>query len=330
MRRLARSLIVTGVALAFLYALAGILLTGPIVVTPPEVTLRIEPDAERLRQSVATLCGELAPRDYRHPDSLARTAEWIAARLGESGLPVELQEYTLREGRFRNVIAVRRGSDPSAGAVVVGAHYDAYGGFPGADDNASGVAVLLELVRTLPTWVPRETQYFVAFDAEEPPFFGTGDMGSARFARLLLERGVDVQLMVALDMVGYYSDEPGSQRFPLPVLRLFYPSRGNFLAVVGDTRSGRWIQRVKSAILATRALPVESFRAPRWVAGVDWSDHASFRDVGLPGVLVTDTAYQRYAHYHAPTDTPERLDYARMARVVLGLHGVLREPEPDD
>jgi len=249
---------------------------------------------------------------------------WIEDELRAAGLRVEVQEYAAREGVYRNVIGLREGARPSDPAMVIGAHYDAYGGFPGADDNASGLAVLLELARTLPAAAPATPQYLVAFCTEEPPFFGGDDMGSYRFARELREREVAVDLMVALDLVGRYSERPGSQRFPLPGLGLLYPDRGNFIAVVGDLRSGGPIRRVKRAMLATRELPVESFRAPAAMAGVRWSDHHSFRRLGLPAVLVTDTAYMRNDDYHTSGDTPDKLDYERMARLVRALHGLLR------
>ena len=226
------------------------------------------------------------------------------------------------------MIATRRGSDPDLGAIVIGAHYDAYGEMPGADDNASGVAVLLELTRTLPDQAPRRTWIFVAFANEEPPFFTTEDMGSHHFVRKLIDEGTPVELMIALDLVGYFSDEAGSQRVPLSLLRLYYPSTGNFIGIVGDTGSGRWIRRVKRGMRSANALPVLSFRAPTWVPGVDWSDHYWFRQLGLPGVLVTDTAMMRTPHYHRATDTPETLDYQRMAAVVQALHGVLQESDP--
>ena len=282
--------------------------------------------AERIRRSVETLCGEFTPRDYLHHSNLNRAADWIAEQFREAGLEVEIQEYALTEGRYRNVIGRRRGSDPAAGVRILGAHYDAYRDFPGANDNASGVAVLLELVRTLPDESPQGDQYFVAFSTEEPPFFSSEDMGSHFFARKLLQQGVSVDLMIALDLVGYYSDAPGSQGMPVPGLGLLYPDRANFVAVVGDLRSGRWLRRVKRAMRSTRTLDVYSFRAPAAIAGVDWSDHWSFRKLGMPGVLVTDTAFMRYPHYHTPEDTPDKLDYRRMEQVVRALHAVVLDP----
>lgn len=318
-----RIALATVVALVFLVSCAGLWISGPVVVRVPAVEVDATPSTARLRTDVERLCGPLSPRDAAHTENLDRAASWIYSEFHEAGLPVEVQRYRIGDRTYQNVIASVEGSDADRGALIVGAHYDAYRELPGADDNASGVAVLLELARTRPRERPRRTWMFVAFSTEEPPHFGSERMGSAHFVRRLVERGTAVDLMVALDGVGRFSDEPGSQRFPLPGVGLLYPSRGDFIAVVGDMGSGAELRRVKTAVLATRSIPIHSFRAPRTVDGVDWSDHLPFRDAGFPAVLVTDTLFARHDDYHAPTDTPDRLDYERMAQVVIGLHGLL-------
>lgn len=323
-KSLLRALVVVTLALVFLFCLAAILITSPVMVRGEPTEQDVKVSAQRLRRDVMRLCSEFTPRDYRNGVNLDRAAAWIADEFRAAGLRVEIQEYELREGVYRNVIGLREGGRAAEPVTVIGAHYDAYDEFPGADDNASGLAVLLELARTLPQEVPRASQYFVAFSTEEPPFFGGDDMGSYRFARELRERGRPVDLMVALDLVGRYSDKPGSQRFPLPGLGLLYPDRGDFAAVVGDLRSGPAIRRVKRALLRSRAIPVESFRAPSALAGVSWSDHYSFRRLGMPAVLVTDTAFMRNDDYHTLNDTPDKLDYERMAGLVRALHGLLK------
>jgi len=313
------------VGLLLVYALLGMFFTGPVVVRVPRLDLEVAPRPERLRRDVERLCSEFGPRSFDHPANLDRAADWIAEEMRSAGLEIELQDYELEQGRFRNVIGIRPGREPDAGAIVVGAHYDAVRGTPGANDNASGVAVLLELARTLPDVQPRRTHYFVAFSTEEPPFFDTDRMGSRHFARRLAGADVDVVLALALDLVGYYSEEPGSQRMPSSLFRLFYPSRGNFVAVIGDARSGPAIARVKRGMRSAGHLPVHSFRAPLFSGLVHLSDHRSFRKHGIPAVLVTDTAFLRYDGYHRPEDTADRLDYERMAALVRSLHGVLWE-----
>jgi Zn-dependent M28 family amino/carboxypeptidase len=327
LKTLARTLFVTAAVLLFIGSCLAIVVTGPIVVRSKRVDLKMQISAERLRRDVEILCGEFTPRSFRSPENLDRAAAWIEGELRAAGLAVEIQEYEIGRGRYRNVIARREGSDKTVGATVIGAHYDAFDDFSGADDNASGVAALLELARTLPLEQPRKDQYLVAFSTEEPPFFATKDMGSYRLARSLKEKNVKVDLMVSLEMLGYFSDEPGSQRFPLPGLGFLYPSTANFIAVVGDLASGGPIKRTKMGMRAARGIPVHSFRAPGALPGVHWSDHYSFRRLGYSAVMVTDTAFMRYAHYHTAQDTPEKLDYERMAEVVLALHGILADPE---
>ncbi len=327
LKRLAFALFVTAAVLLFIGCCLAILLTGPIEVRPKRVDLDMRVSAERLRRDVDKLCGEFTPRSFRHTGNLDRAAAWIREELEAAGLDVRIQEYDIGTGRYQNVIAYREGADKEAGATIIGAHYDAFEDFPGADDNASGVAALLELARTLPAGQPRKDQYIVAFSTEEPPFFATSDMGSYRFAKSLKDDGVKVDLMVSLEMVGFFSDEPGSQRFPLPGLKYLYPSTANFIAVVGDLGSGGPIKRTRMGMQAAESIPVHSFRAPGALAGVHWSDHYSFRRLGYWGVMVTDTAFMRNPYYHTAQDTPEKLDYDRMADVVLALHGVLADPK---
>lgn len=314
------------VAVALLWSLTAILLTGPVLVRRPAplvLPYDLDVSPERLRRDVEYLCGELAPRRHEPQDNLDRTADWIADEFHRAGLEVEFQEYELPEGRFWNVVGFRQGLEVDAPVRIIGAHYDVFDSFPGADDNASGMAVLLELVRTLPPARPKRSQYFVAFSTEEPPFFGTEGMGSHVFARELHERGTQVDLMIALDLVGYFTEAPGSQRFPLPGMGLLYPRTGNFLAVVGDLRSGASIKRVKLSMARLTDLPIHSFRGPAALPGVMWSDHRSFRGFDMPAVLLTDTAHMRYPWYHTEQDTPDKLDYERMAEIVRGLHGIV-------
>jgi hypothetical protein len=324
--RIWRVLLLLVIVLVLLAAGAAYLVRGPFASGVEERPVNAPVSEERIRETVDVLCNRFFPRNYRHPEILDQAAEWIAQRFRDAGLPVSFQEYTLAEGTYRNVVARREGSDPAAGVTVLGAHYDAYSDLPGADDNASAVAALLELAATLPVQVPERTLYLVAFCTEEPPFFGSEDMGSFRFARKLRDDGIEVDLMVSIEMVGYFTDEPGSQRFPLPGLGLLYPNRGDFLAVVGDLTSGQAIRTVKTRMRSAGEIPVYSFRGPAAVPGIDWSDHWGFRRLGMPAVMVTDTAFMRNPNYHTDGDTPDTLDYPRMVKVVRSLHGIVREP----
>jgi Zn-dependent M28 family amino/carboxypeptidase len=258
--------------------------------------------AERLRSHVGVLAAGERNADLETP------ARYIERELGAR---FRRQEYPSAGRTVRNI-------EVGEGPIVVGAHYDTVPGSPGADDNASGVAALIELARMgLPVRC-------VAFANEELPYSHGDEMGSFVFARRARERGERIAAMFSLEMLGCYSDAPGSQRYP-PVIGWFYPDRANFIAFVGDLGARRLVNRARALFRKSSSFPCESLAAPAFVPGITRSDHWSFRRCGYPAVMVTDTAYNRYPHYHLPSDTPEKLDYARMAEVTLGLAGMLRE-----
>ena len=207
---------------------------------------------------------------------------------------------------------------------MVGAHYDTVRSTPGADDNASGVAALLALAADFAPSQPARTLRFVAFANEEPAFFQSELMGSRVYARACRVRGEKIVAMVCLESIGYYSDVKESQRYPFP-LSLFYPSRGNFLAIVGNRESRALVKLVTKTIRETKAIPCESAALPGSWTGVGWSDHWSFWQEGYPAVMATDTATFRNPNYHRPTDTPVTLDFPRMAAAVRGLRAVVAE-----
>jgi hypothetical protein len=274
-------------------------------------------DAARLRRDVATLALDFLPRDADHPANLDRAADWVARSLREAGAPaVREQPFAFRGVTCRNVIADFGPETPER--VVVGAHYDAAGPFPGADDNASGVAGLLELARLLAANPPPLRVELVAYTLEEPPAFGTESMGSAHHARALAATGARVRLMISLEMIGTFSDAEGSQRYPVATKRLLYPTRGNFIAVLGQ--DGDAVGTVGGAMAAASPLPVETLAGPPGTPGIDLSDNRSYWNAGFPAVMVTDTANYRNPRYHTDDDRPERLDHARMAQVVSGVH----------
>jgi Zn-dependent M28 family amino/carboxypeptidase len=260
--------------------------------------------------------GALVVRLRTHVQSLARAernqdletpARYIEKALGERAA----SHYFESAGRrVRNIEA-------GTGDIVVGAHYDTVPGSPGADDNASGVAVLIELAAML----RHRSIRFVAFANEEAPYFLGPEMGSFVYAR---ERGAGVKAMFSLEMLGYYRDAPGSQTYPAP-LGLFYPDRADFIAFVGDLGALGLVRKSIGAFRRNAKFPSEGLAAPSIIPGVSWSDHWSFRQHGYPAVMVTDTAFYRYPHYHLPSDTPEKLDYERMARVTLGLAAMLKD-----
>jgi hypothetical protein len=280
-------------------------------------------DPERLRRHVQAIALELGPRDAEHPEGLDRVAAYVAAAFRGATADVAEQPFEVRGRTYRNVIARFGPATPER--IVVGAHYDTAGPLPGADDDASGVAGLLELARLLGARPPALRVELVAFTLEEAPAFASVEMGSAVHAASLAREAARVRLMFSLEMIGYFTDAARSQAFPAPGLSLVYPTTGDFIAVVGKLGQGGAVRRVANAMRAATPLPVEWIAAPRSLPGVDLSDHRSYWDRGWDAVMITDTAFFRNPHYHAATDVPETLDYARMAHVVTGVLAAVHE-----
>ncbi len=306
-----------------LLSLLALLIAGAIWLTQPllptsKVSSRAPlADPMRLERRVRALTRDFFPRDFAHPGNLERAAGYIRAELAVSCAPVADQVFEVEGGSYRNVVASF--GPQTRDVIVVGAHYDTHGELPGADDNASGVAGLLELADLLGRESPPSRVQLVAYALEEMPVFGTREMGSAVHARSLRAGGRRVRAMFSLEMIGCFSDEPKSQRFPFAALSLLYPSRGNFISVVGRLGGGRLVRRVKRSMRSATDLPVYSINAPSIVPGVDLSDHVSYWRIGYPAVMITDTAFYRNERYHTADDTPETLDYHRMAKVVRGV-----------
>lgn len=312
-----------------LAALTGFLLAfasgTALLVTQPVFAGRTTDDVpagspERLEADVRLLSESCAPRDWLGA-GLPKAADAIALAFQKAGGRVARQPFEVRGHAVTNVIA---SFGPETGTrIVVGAHYDACGELPGADDNASGVACLLELARALGQAPPAGRVDLVAYTLEEPPFFRTPDMGSLRHARLLREAGSEVRAVIVLEMVGRFTEAPGSQRYPSTLLDLLYPDRGNFLLVAGRFADIGLTRQVKAAFRSASPLPVRSLNGPRWIPGMDFSDHYPYWDQGFPAVMLTDTAFYRNGDYHTDRDTADRLDYGRMAQVVRGVHAAV-------
>jgi len=308
----------TIVVVALMLVAAGALwMTQPVFFVRKAADAGPVPDPARLARRVRTLVEDYFPRDGGHPQNMARAALWIAGELRHAGAAVLEQPFDTAGDRYSNVVAAF--GPPTKDVVVVGAHYDAAGEKPGADDNASGVAALLELADLLSGVSFARRVELVAFANEEAPYFATPGMGSEVYARSLEESHRRVRGMICLEMLGCFTDDPDSQKLPFRLLHLFYPSKGDFIAVVGSLGRPGIVRSVKRAMMAASDLPVYSIDAPRWVPGVDLSDHSTFWRRGDPAVMITDTAFYRNPRYHTAQDTPDTLDYERMAKVVAGL-----------
>ncbi len=278
---------------------------------------------QQLERHVRMLAETMGSRCMSQPETLERAARYVEDALRATGLPVQQQAYQADGQTVRNVYATKHGSDPTKPMVVIGAHYDTCDNTPGADDNASGVAALIELAGRCVNTPLECTVRFAAFVNEEAPYFGTDAMGSLVYVQEAKRCGDRVALMLSLEMLGYYSDRPGSQQYP-PLFGIGRPQRGDFIGIVGRTGSGRLLRRIETAFRGGTPLPLEVASAPEWVEGVSLSDQWAFWQAGYPAVMATDTAFYRNPHYHTERDTSDTLDYGRMARVVDGLEAVIR------
>ncbi|MCC3153035.1 M28 family peptidase [Hymenobacter sp. BT770] len=275
-------------------------------------------DTSRLRQHLRYLTTTPLPRNSAHPAVLDSVAAYLSRQLQASGARVHEQPYQVQGRTYRNVVA---SFGPAEGPVVViGAHYDVCGNQPGADDNGTGIAALLELARQLGAR-PQLSQRLdlVAYTLEEPPFFRTPNMGSYVHAASLRAAGVPVRGMVALEMLGYYDDRRGSQHYPFGPLKLIYGSRGNYVVAARKFGSGRFARQFARSYRAGAALPVRRFTAPAWLPGIDFSDHLNYWKFGYSALLLTDTAFYRNRAYHETTDTVAQLDMPRLALAVDAL-----------
>jgi Zn-dependent M28 family amino/carboxypeptidase len=280
--------------------------------------------SERLRRHVLQLAGEIGERGVAKHAAALQAAAYVEAELTAIGYTVTAQEYAAQGQRWRNLEAVLRGSTEPDEIIVVGAHYDTAEEAPGADDNGSGVAGVLELARSFAGKPVARTIRFVFFGTEEQPAFPTSAMGSRNYAVAARARGDRIMAMLSIESIGYYDTHSGSQRYPFP-LSLVYPDVGDFIGFVSDLRSGPLVRRAIARFRSAVSFPSQGAALPSWMPGVWWSDHWSFWREGYRAIMITDTAPFRNPFYHSAQDTPDKLDYGRMGRVVDGLEAVVAD-----
>jgi len=251
-------------------------------------------------------------------ESMEKTAAFIKGKFDEYGLETDEQKFEVNGKKYTNIIATIKKDNPIR--IIVGAHYDVCCDQQGADDNASAIAGLLEIARITKKYAS-ELNYridFVAYALEEPPFFGTENMGSYIHAKSLHNKGIDIRGMICLEMIGFFTEEENSQEYPLGLMKLFYPSTGNFIGIIGNFSSTSLVKEVKKHMEAA-SINVESLKAPSWIIGVDFSDHRNYWKFGYKAVMITDTAFYRNPNYHKITDTIDTLNFEKMGEVVKGL-----------
>ncbi len=286
-------------------------------------------DREEVRANLLVhlqyLSGQLGDRSIYRPASLKAAEDYVFQNFAKMGYTPRRQSFIYQRLEVSNIIA---GEEAAGGYYLLGAHVDTVAGTPGADDNASGVAVLLEVARLARKTTPPRPWAFIGFTCEEPPAFFTPYMGSRVYAREARKAGRKILGALVLEMVGYYRQEPGSQSIPLPLRLMGYPTTGNFLGLVSDRRSKALMARLDRVLKSTGRLPtatLAAFWSGHLVPEVRLSDHANFWDEGYPAVMLTDTAFLRNPNYHGPGDTLEKLDLEAMVELTLGLGKFLQE-----
>jgi Zn-dependent M28 family amino/carboxypeptidase len=279
---------------------------------------------KRLRRHVFRLADEIGEHNVYHPDALHAAERYIQERFEALGYEVARQEYRVQGINSANLEVTCPGSKHPEEIILIGAHYDSVIGSPGANDNASGVAALLELARLFRQATPERTVRFVAFVNEEPPFFFSPQQGSMVYSKMVRRRGDNIRLMISLETIGYYRNEPNSQHYP-PLFRLLYPSTANFIAFVANLRSRRAMRGFAKAFRQVSDFPLEHVATFSLIPGVAWSDHLSFWWRGYRAMMVTDTAFYRYPYYHTAQDTAEKIDYEKLAMLTEGLYAALVE-----
>lgn len=285
----------------------------------------LQGDEARLYEHVRHLSVRIGSRSFYEYGNMEEAKKYIRSTLEGMGYRPEMQDYLYDGKTFSNIIVTIGGTRKPWGTVIIGAHYDTVPGTPGADDNASAVAVLLEMCRSLKKDAPSRTLKLIFFVLEEPPHYNTKVMGSAVYARAAKARGEDIHIMLSLEMVGYFSDKEGGQSFPLPLMGLIFPTTPNFLAVVGDWGSRGLVKKIKSSVEKSSGIPVETLSTSPYVPGVALSDHNSFWKEGYPAAMVTDTAFYRNPNYHSSRDTIDTLNFQKMTGVLRGLVQAARD-----
>jgi len=279
---------------------------------------------DNLKRHVEMLAEQIGERNVWQAEALAAAALYIRTTLEQQGYQVDIQSFNSEGQIVQNIEVELPGATAPQEIAVVGAHYDSVPDGPGANDNASGIAALLEIARLMAGKTHARTLRLVAFVNEEQPFSSGEQMGSRVYAERSRQHGEQIKAMVSLETIGYFTDQAASQHYPFP-FNYFYPDTGNFIGFVGNLSSWSLVRQSLGAFRASTAFPSEGVAAPSWIRGVGWSDHASFWQAGYPAIMITDTAMFRYQHYHKETDTADKLDYRSLARVTRGLVDVAAE-----
>lgn len=316
-------LVIIIIAAYLIYAIVKIRFAPSIMTPGPEKAM--SGDSRQLYGHVEHLSVRIGSRSIYEYSKIEETKRYVVSCLESFGYTPALQKYSHDGQVFSNIIVSIEGKTRPDEIVIIGAHYDTVFGTPGADDNASAVAMLLEMSRILKGFSPGRTIRLVFFVLEEPPSFMTEHMGSYVYAKEAKAKNENIKAMICLEMLGYYFDKKGGQTFPLPLMNLLFSTTPDFIAVVGNLKSRSLVNTVRSSLTRSSGIPVETLSTVSFVPGVDFSDHRSFWKMGYPAVMITDTAFYRNPNYHTERDTIHTLDFNRMTELLKGLLQIARD-----
>lgn len=288
--------------------------------------LPLTEDERKVAERMSTHVHSIGNKEHntKHSASLEAAARYIENELSGMGYAVAQQPFESGDGKVRNIEVEIKGASKVNEIIVIGAHYDSAQGAPGANDNGSGTAMVLELARSFKATRPERTLRFVFFVNEEPPYFSSMLMGSRVYANRSKARNENIAAMLSLETIGYFDDAPGSQKYPI-IFKPFFPDSGNFVAFVGDLRSRKLVHRSVATFRTAQKFPSEGIATFSWIKGVDWSDHWAFWKNDFRALMITDTAIFRYPHYHTHRDLPDQLNYQKMAKVYSGVRAVVAD-----
>jgi len=317
MKQIRKFIMRTALLMLAILALVIILVTQPVFSGNKTATTTSLVSVKNLKKHVYMLSDTIHKKTPQ-TKLLETSAAYIFAEISSLNQDQSYQNYGVNGINYKNIV-VKFSGTKDCGVYVVGAHYDTYSNYPGADDNNSGVAGLIELVRLFSIEPPKCDLHLVFYTLEEPPYFRSEDMGSYIHAKSLYDAKINVEMMIAIETIGYFSDEPNSQNYPIKAMQYVYSNKGNFISIVGNMAQIGMTRFLKKQMRIASDLPIYSINAPALVQGIDFSDHLNYWRFGFPGVMITDTAFNRNKNYHTENDTADKLDYKRMGKVIDGV-----------
>jgi hypothetical protein len=297
-----------------LFVIAGVFLMASGKKNTSVQTSPIRADTGWVKKHLIALTQTPQFRNHKNLDQLNAVADYIHQTFTAYSDSTSFQEYKVDGKIYKNVISSFGTENKKR--IIIGAHYDVCGDQQGADDNATGVTALLELARMFKGQKLNYRVDLVAYTLEEPPYFRTENMGSYIHAKYLKDKNIDVYGMASVEMIGYFRDEKGSQSFPLGLLSWVYGDKGDFITMVKKFGAGKFVNNFNGNFKDANQIKTETFTAPKFISGTDYSDHLNYWKFGYSALMITDTSFFRNKNYHETTDTLETLDTKRMTKVI--------------